>query len=1080
MTQTRAIAAKIVEAIKRAKSETDVQTQFENVLRQYTDETGWELTIRPELKRTIVGAGGADTVLGHVVIAYEKPGKLRESNDTPGNSETIEQLARTITDLSAKERRLLAGVATDGRRILFLFPRRGKFVPTDPRPLSAESVQVFFNTMQALHRKILSPGKLNRDFGPASAVTRLGLTTLYNKLNNASHPKIEMIFREWDRIFGIVYGEKIPQAGQKAKTLAKLYKIEKTVRVKPLLFSVHTYFALFLKLLVAELLGHVKNRSSFTQELSLLEDASLKEKMFSLEEGESFHALGVRNFLEGDLFSWYLVAWDGVVAGMVREVCATLSQYEPPTVSFLPEEVQDLLKKLYQNLIPKKLRHDLGEYHTPDWLAERLLNQVGYEGNPDKRILDPSCGSGTFLVLIINRIRQFLEDHFGRFPDPSVVLNKILNNVVGFELNPLAVITARANYIMALSDLLHDMKGDVQIPVYFTDSILVPQEQIELFSKGYLLQTTVGEFSVPSEIVQANKVDSLTSLLDESVRLQSGVDIFVERARRSCGLDDESFHAAKSSIVELYQTMVNLERQGRNRIWSKIIKNAFAPIYEDRFDYVVGNPPWVNWECLAPEYRMATGKLWEKYELPAKSGGVPFELGKQKRDCALLFTYANIDNYLKDKGRLAFVITQTVLKTQGGEVFRRFQLDKNRPVKVIHVDDVAELQPLEGVPNRTSVLVVQKAASTRYPVPYTLWRKKKGEKISFDKTLAEVMEATQRVKLYARPVDEGNMVSSWITARAKTLIALRKIIGASDYEARAGVCTWANGIYLVGITEKRSDDSVMVENLQNVGKRTIPKVQKPIEPDLLYPVLRGREVSRWFYSSDFYIILPHTEETAWQPIAVVAMETAFPKTFAYLKEFEHILVARSGYVQLRKGQPFYILGNTNPDIYANFKVVWTRVGTDITACVISRKEDRFLNRKTIIPLETVTMVPFEKQDEAHFFCAVLNSSLARIVITTYSSQATGSFGSPHILEHVAIPRFRRSDPGHQELAELSLQAHRLAVLRSGGTVGLPGQGKAEGLFLKEIEEAIDTKVAQLWNITDEELTEIKRSLRELR
>ena len=81
------------------------------------------------------------------------------------------------------------------------------------------------------------------------------------------------------------------------------------------------------------------------------------------------------------------------------------------TLDVDPDNTRDLLKRLYQNLMPKALRHDLGEYYTPDWLAERLLNQLGYtekvKNLPQKRILDPACGSGTFLVLAIKRVRQW-------------------------------------------------------------------------------------------------------------------------------------------------------------------------------------------------------------------------------------------------------------------------------------------------------------------------------------------------------------------------------------------------------------------------------------------------------------------------------------------------------------------------------------------------------------------------------------------------------------------------------------------------------------------------------------------------
>ena len=71
-----------------------------------------------------------------------------------------------------------------------------------------------------------------------------------------------------------------------------------------------------------------------------------------------------------------------------------LDQYNPGTFSEDPAQSRDLLKKLYQQLFPKSVRHDLGEYYTPDWLAEHVLNELGYEGDPDKRLLDPACGSG--------------------------------------------------------------------------------------------------------------------------------------------------------------------------------------------------------------------------------------------------------------------------------------------------------------------------------------------------------------------------------------------------------------------------------------------------------------------------------------------------------------------------------------------------------------------------------------------------------------------------------------------------------------------------------------------------------------
>ena len=57
-----------------------------------------------------------------------------------------------------------------------------------------------------------------------------------------------------------------------------------------------------------------------------------------------------------------------------RRLGESLGKYNPSTLSEEPNESRDLLKKLYHEVLPRDLRHDLGEYYTPDWLAEHLLN----------------------------------------------------------------------------------------------------------------------------------------------------------------------------------------------------------------------------------------------------------------------------------------------------------------------------------------------------------------------------------------------------------------------------------------------------------------------------------------------------------------------------------------------------------------------------------------------------------------------------------------------------------------------------------------------------------------------------------
>jgi type I restriction-modification system DNA methylase subunit len=145
-------------------------------------------------------------------------------------------------------------------------------------------------------------------------------------------------------------------------------------------------------------------RSSFVSQLVNVSDDELKRQLEDIENGGIYAKKGITNFLEGDFFRWYLDAFESPeLRDAIREIARGLSEFEPATSTLEPVSTRDLLKKLYQYLVPQEVRHGLGEYYTPDWLAELLLNEVGYDGDNAKRFLDPACGSGTFLVLAIQK-----------------------------------------------------------------------------------------------------------------------------------------------------------------------------------------------------------------------------------------------------------------------------------------------------------------------------------------------------------------------------------------------------------------------------------------------------------------------------------------------------------------------------------------------------------------------------------------------------------------------------------------------------------------------------------------------------
>jgi len=330
------------------------------------------------------------------------------------------------------------------------------------------------------------------------------------------------------------------------------------------------------------------------------------------------------------------------------------------------------MKKLYQNLVPKPVRHNLGEFYTPDWLAELVLEKIEYDGNPNSRILDPACGSGTFLVEAIKRVRNYAMDNL--LTNPVTLAEKIRTNIVGFDINPLAVITARMNYLIALGDILPSW-GRAEIPIYLCDSICAPfsSKNVDLHSgeRLFAVHTSVGDFRISKIVVDQGKINQLTSLVEESIENECSPTEFIGTAEFKLGLSIEDFDKLEVTLKQLYQSILKLHKQNKDKVWARIIRNSFAPVFAGKFDFVVGNPPWIQWMYLSEDYKLATKGFWKDYRLFTQKG-FRAVLPAGHLDFSALFTYVATDVYLKNSGKFGFVITKTLFKSLGcGEGFRQ-------------------------------------------------------------------------------------------------------------------------------------------------------------------------------------------------------------------------------------------------------------------------------------------------------------------------------------------------------------------------------------------------------------------------
>jgi hypothetical protein len=1064
----------VSELLRTAKTEEDLRIGFEKILDPLLRSIGVESEPRYErlgAEAKTVYRGRPDAVHGQVIIEYERPNGFYSERFVLHAYEqlvgymTAEGRGHKTDPLGVLSR--LVGVGFDGRYIFFvqyLRRKNGKattidkalFIRRGPYPFNPETARTFLTYLRALARLPLTAEHLADKFGAKSKMALIAVSAFSDALEYWGSERARVFFNEWKRLFGIVYGEQFsPHQIKETRALSRLYGVGKETDFQELLFSVHTYFALLMKLIAAELVTLKESTftTSFSYQLIHTSKDELKTQLTDIENGGIYAKRGITNFLEGDFFRWYLNAFSPRLEEAIREIGRGLSKFEPATTIIDPESTRDLLKKLYQYLVPQEVRHRLGEYYTPDWLAKLILNEVGYGGNTLKRLLDPACGSGTFLVLAIQRAKEYARTH--KEP-PLETAKRIVANIWGFDLNPLAVIAARTNYLFALGDLVNEL-SHLEIPIYLADSVLWPEKagQMELnFAGGEhaKIETSVGQFHVPYIWVKDEGflMRRAVSLVEQMTQQNYSVSEAMERFKKE-GL---VFPPHEQIVQSFYSEILELEKQGKNGIWARFLKNAFAPMISGKFDFVVGNPPWIRWGYLSQEYRKATLNMWKEYGLFSLKGHAA-RLGGGEKDFSMLFTYASADYYLKKGDKLGFLITQEVFKSKGaGEGFRRFRLGEREPLKVIEAQDLVSVQPFEGAVNKTAAIIVKKGEKTDYPVPYTLWTRKKGiGKIPTDLMLEEALPLLQKKKLLAQPI--GSPTGSWQTI-SKNQRGLMFIQGENVYQARQGADTQPYGVFLLEVKQVLSNGDLIVRNLPEKGKRKVQQAEERIEPDLVFPAVSGANIERWHATPRIFVLMTQDCQKR-EPYPERRMKREWPRTYGYLTEFKDILLSRGSKSirELAERTAFYAMFGIGPYTVARYKVVWQFMSKDIVAAVISQTKTPF-GYKMVIPMKTTALFASDNEVETHYLCAVINSAPVREFIRSYSSAGRG-FGAPSVMKYVGIPQFDPRNELHQKLAQLSKILH-----------DLKSKNKLDEVV--RLEREVDTSVTNLFITKDAQIS----------
>ena len=571
-----------------------------------------------------------DVEVGATVFEVKKD--LRTGNI---RDEAVEQLAGYVRDRIAQTGARYVGVLTDGvewhlyhldgdaLRLVSSYQLDG--------PGDLDGLLIWLDGVLATADHVIpTPAEVTRRLGarsPAFALDIADLAALYER--NADHPGVVMKRSLWAKLLTTALGTAFVDEDR--------------------LFIEHT-----LLVVTAEVIGHAVIGFDVA-------DASIGAT--TLVRGQLFSSAQIRGVVEEDFFDW-VVEVDGGAA-FVNTLARRLARFAWGEVE------HDVMKVLYESIIAASTRKSLGEYYTPDWLAEAIVDDAVTDPL-QQRVLDPSCGSGTF---VFHAVRRYLTAAEAAGTDLATALRGVTAHVYGVDVHPVAVTLARVTYLLAIGRdrLISDQRPAITIPVYLGDTVQWGQNPTLLDSDALVVPTTSGatlfsdELRFPDRVVEdAALFDGLVSELADAAARPNRPDakhVLASAFRRYPIHPDD-----QAMVGETYTVLCRLHDDRQNHIWSYYLRNLARPLWLARpanhVDVLVGNPPWLSYRY------MPSAMKTDFRDMSTARGFWAGAAVATHQDLSALFVARAVELYLKRGGTFAFVMPLAVLSRNQYAGFR--------------------------------------------------------------------------------------------------------------------------------------------------------------------------------------------------------------------------------------------------------------------------------------------------------------------------------------------------------------------------------------------------------------------------
>lgn len=1033
------MAERIRIASLRAPNEATIESNFDCELfaffRENFSHLGFDYNPIKEknigIRRNVL-RGRADTSIGCLIIEFKQPTTL---NNKKKKTKAIEQIKAYLDSEQNSSQTIFKGFITDGIIGAFVLYRDGVFHAENFYEITGNVLnEIILSILQVkvkrLNAKNLVDGLCN--FPENNGVSYKIAEKLFEILNSSIHPKTEMLYNEWRELFNLAHDDISKQQAieSRKKALEECFDVifENKDDEYKALFALQTSYAIIIKVIAFKVLSLKRYNTSLINFYDVLEmeKDTLRSQMEELEEGAIFIQYGITNLLEGDFFSWYVndEQWNDELYIEIRKLFEILSRFEDEPVVNVVQKSQDFFKELYQTMIPVAVRHSLGEYYTKKWLAEIVVEE-GLKNIPKNwRGLDPCCGSGTFVTVLIDKVLNLYKSESN-----SEQLREVLSRVTGIDLNPIAVLTARVNYFINISNLITD-DTSFEIPIYLGDSSYVP-EKIKVDNVD-CLRYSIKTLQEPIEIlIPRSMVRDVIAFSRKMTKIELYIksldDISVYETFLMLCEESDKTEIIKANLKRLSLQLVQLEERKWNGVWARIITNFLTTANLGKFDLIVGNPPWVDWKSLPSGYRDRIKDLCISRELfsgDAFTGGINLNI------CALI-TNVVAENWLSEKGVLGFLMPEPLIFQQSYEGFRNLLLSNKRRLwffKFMNWNFAGK--PFDPVTQKfLTYFISSKKTNYNEGIEVEFYKKKKKGKQELEEVIdvAEVFEKEQGLLSLCH--SEKNFFG-YVDSK-KQARDFRNISGESYYIGREGIEFYPQELIVFNLSEnvKSSPNNMTVlENIQNKkSKYKVPKRTVVLETSMLHPMIKGVNVIPFHVDIGEYIVpFPYESSTPQIPINSRKLGKLAPNLLKYYQSNKKLLEAQTGYSDKiigKKNAEFYSLARVGKYSYAPHYVVF-RDNTKWAAAVISEVDTKWGGKKRpVFQNHAVSICEHEdgsyiSLEEAHYICGILNSS----VVYDYMMKSSDSRSFP-IRPRVKIPKFDNTNKMHIKIVELSKKAH---------------------------------------------------------